>query len=84
MLFENSTIWETRIQSVDFLLTASAGDRKELYYLATVCQLSLDPILISHAVKCDHRVADDSNTRKTFTQLGAPELLGPGSAPGRQ
>lgn len=47
MLLPNSTIWDTRIQAIDALLTASAGGRDEVYYLATVCQVGLEPPLIS-------------------------------------
>jgi predicted dehydrogenase/flavin reductase (DIM6/NTAB) family NADH-FMN oxidoreductase RutF len=47
MLVPNADIWQTRIQNVDTLLTASAGGRHEVYYLATVCQVALDPPLVS-------------------------------------
>jgi UDP-N-acetyl-2-amino-2-deoxyglucuronate dehydrogenase len=47
VLLPNSTIWDTRIQAVDALLTASANGRNEVYYLATVCQVGLEPLLIS-------------------------------------
>jgi hypothetical protein len=47
VLLSNSTIWEARIQTIDALLTARGNGRAEVYYLATVCQVGLDPPLVS-------------------------------------
>jgi UDP-N-acetyl-2-amino-2-deoxyglucuronate dehydrogenase len=60
MLLPNGNIWETRIQNVDALLTAKVAERTpvadasgspkvrtEVYYLATVCQVALQPPLVS-------------------------------------
>lgn len=47
MLAPNRNIWETRIQNVDALVTASHGARDEVYYLATACQVGLDPPRLS-------------------------------------
>jgi len=47
MLIPNTNIWHSRVQNIDALLTASSHDRNEVYYLATVCQVGIDPLLIS-------------------------------------
>ncbi len=43
MLIPNDNIWTTRIQTIDAILTASAGGRNEAYRAATVCQAGLEP-----------------------------------------
>src|SRR5271157_358203 len=47
MLMRNSNIWETRIQSLEVLLTASSQGRDEIYSSPTACQVGLDPPLVS-------------------------------------
>ncbi len=47
MLSPNTTIWHTRVQNVDALLTAAGADGTEVYRLATVCQVGLDPPMVS-------------------------------------
>jgi predicted dehydrogenase len=47
MLVANRNIWETKIQTIDALLTAAAAERKEVYYLATTCQVEVEPVWIS-------------------------------------
>jgi UDP-N-acetyl-2-amino-2-deoxyglucuronate dehydrogenase len=47
MLIPNATIWHTRIQNVDALLTAAGPRGIEIYRLATVCPVGLEPPLMS-------------------------------------
>jgi flavin reductase (DIM6/NTAB) family NADH-FMN oxidoreductase RutF len=47
VLLPNCDIWATRIQTVSALLTASADRRDDVYYLATVCQVGVEPPLLS-------------------------------------
>lgn len=47
MLIPNSTIWHTRIQNVDTLVTAAGPGGVEIYRLATVCPVGLEPPLLS-------------------------------------
>jgi len=47
MLVPNRNVWEARIQNLDALLTASSNGQTEVYYLATVCQVGIDPPLVS-------------------------------------
>ncbi|MCI0433652.1 MAG: flavin reductase family protein [Gemmatimonadetes bacterium] len=47
MLVASANIWDTRVQSVGALVTAAGGDRREAYYLATACQVGIEPPLIS-------------------------------------
>jgi UDP-N-acetyl-2-amino-2-deoxyglucuronate dehydrogenase len=47
MLIPNTTIWHTRIQNVDALLTASGPRGVDIYRLATTCPVGLDPALLS-------------------------------------
>ena len=58
MLLPNSTIWDTRIQAVDAVLTASANDRNEVYYLATVCQVGIEPPLVSISPNPEYPICD--------------------------
>jgi predicted dehydrogenase/flavin reductase (DIM6/NTAB) family NADH-FMN oxidoreductase RutF len=61
---------------VDFLLTASDGDRNELYYLATVCQLSLDPILISIAPNPEYPICEVIQEAGSFGLHAVPANRG--------
>src|SRR5262249_19247374 len=54
----NTDIWATRIQNIDALLTASSGGRNEVYYLATVCQVGLDPLLVSISPNPKYPICD--------------------------
>jgi len=47
VLIPNTTIWHTRVQNVDSLLTAAGPQGTEVYRLATVCQVGLEPPLVS-------------------------------------
>jgi UDP-N-acetyl-2-amino-2-deoxyglucuronate dehydrogenase len=47
MLIPNETVWHTRIQNVDALLTAAGTRGTEVYRLATVCQVGLEPPRLS-------------------------------------
>lgn len=47
MLIPNTTIWHTRVQNVDALLTAVGAQGTEVYRLATVCQVGLEPPMVS-------------------------------------
>lgn len=47
MLVPNRNVWETKIQTMDALLTAAAGERTEVYYLATACQVEIEPVWVS-------------------------------------
>jgi predicted dehydrogenase/flavin reductase (DIM6/NTAB) family NADH-FMN oxidoreductase RutF len=47
MLIPNTTIWHTRIQNVDALVTAAGARGVEIYRLATVCPVGLEPALMS-------------------------------------
>lgn len=47
MLVPNANIWDTRIQTVGALVTVVADGRSEVYYLATACQVGIDPPMIS-------------------------------------
>ena len=58
MLLPNSDIWATRIQNISALLTASSGGRDEVYYLATVWQVGIDPPLISVSPNPEYRIFD--------------------------
>lgn len=47
MLLPNTTIWHTRVQNVDALLTAVGPRGGEVYWLATICQVGLEPPMLS-------------------------------------
>jgi flavin reductase (DIM6/NTAB) family NADH-FMN oxidoreductase RutF len=47
MLLPNTTVWHTRVQNVDSLLTAVGVQGTEVYRLATVCQVGLEPPMVS-------------------------------------
>ncbi len=47
MLLPNTTIWHTRVQNIDALLTAVSPSGSEVYRLATVCQVCLEPPMLS-------------------------------------
>jgi predicted dehydrogenase/flavin reductase (DIM6/NTAB) family NADH-FMN oxidoreductase RutF len=58
MLIANTNVWETRIQNIDALLTARGGGRTEVYYLATVCQVGVDPPLLSISPNPEYPICD--------------------------
>lgn len=58
MLLANTNVWETRIQNVDALLTARGDGRDEVYYLATVCQVGVDPPLLSISPNPEYPICD--------------------------
>ncbi len=66
MLIPNTTIWETRIQNIDALVTAIDGDSRQVYYLATVCQVELDPPLVSIAPNPEYPICATIEGAGTF------------------
>lgn len=58
MILINENIWNTRIQSVGFLLTAEHQHKIEIYYAAIVCQVSIDEMLLSISINPDFPIFD--------------------------
>jgi flavin reductase (DIM6/NTAB) family NADH-FMN oxidoreductase RutF len=58
MLIPNTTIWQTRVQNVDSLLTAVGPRGTEVYRLATTCQIGLDPPMVSISPNPEYPVCD--------------------------
>lgn len=79
MFLPNQTIWQTRIQNIDALLTAGRGVTSEVYYLATVCQVGIDPPLISISPNPEYPICQAIETAGhfgiNFLAEGQGELL---------
>jgi predicted dehydrogenase/flavin reductase (DIM6/NTAB) family NADH-FMN oxidoreductase RutF len=58
MLVPNETIWESRIQAIQALLTASADGRDEIYWLINVGQVGIDPPLVSASPNPDYPICE--------------------------
>jgi predicted dehydrogenase/flavin reductase (DIM6/NTAB) family NADH-FMN oxidoreductase RutF len=58
MILTNENIWNTRIQSVGFLLTAKHEEKIEVYYAAIICQVSVDEVYLSISVNPDFPICD--------------------------
>lgn len=58
MLVPSANIWDTRLQTVGALVTAVASGRREVYYLATACQVGIHPPLISISPNPEYPICD--------------------------